>query len=419
MATGPPRFIEGNHAFYIRDGRVQLAWMLAAIGAARVRIDFEMYIFAGDEAGRLVRDALALAAKRGVRVRLLYDSIGCSNTNTSFFQPIIEAGGIVVEFNPAAPWRLRMSRLGKTQVWQPNARDHRKLLVCDIPLDWVTTEDVTVIPGEPEPMPPPVREERDLVPGQPNTARAALAITGGRNIADEYLRHPIGDGQWRDCGAVILGPVVAELGKMFDSMWFHAEGPDVADLPLKTPRAGELAILPIGSQPGFFNPLQWALTRMPLAVQEELRVSCAYFVPSLRLRRALATTARRTQRCFVMVPKASDVPMVDRASRHLWGGLLAAGVAIFRYSRSILHEKTIVYDRRVTVIGSSNLDPRSFRLNYELSVIIVGVTFAMPIVSGHEADLMGAERYTLAEWKARPFWERLIDWFWSLLRSQL
>ncbi len=401
VAPRLPRFVDQNHAFYLHDGRDHLRWMLSAIAAATQRIDLEMYIFEADVSGTQVRDALAAAARRGVAVRVLRDSVGSAAAGHDFFEPIEEAGGTVVEFNPVAPWRLRMSRIGKLQHWEPNARDHRKLLVCDAPRSWVAQADPSAALGP---------EDGD---------RTALAITGGRNIGDVYLQSQVGAGQWRDCGVVIFGPVVRDLGEMFDAMWFHAEGPDRHAPPLAAEPVGELSIMPIGSQPGFFNLLQWALARLATTTRDELRVSCAYFVPSVRWRRALRSVAKRTQRCALLVPKESDVPMVDAASRHFWGALLSAGVTIYLYTRGILHEKTLVFDRAVTVVGSSNLDPRSFRLNYELSVFIAGESFAAPVVARHDADLDEAEPYGLERWRARPLWQRLRDWFWSLLRSQL
>lgn len=406
VSPGPPRFSEGNQARYLHDGRDHLAWLLAAIGVAKYRIDFEMYIFEADESGTRVRDALVDAAKRGVLVRLMYDSIGSASAGPAFFEPIAAAGGHVVEFNPMAPWRLRMSRIGKLQHWEPNNRDHRKLLVCDVPIAWAE-RDICV--------------ENAFVPPEPDgrDERAAIAITGGRNMADSYLKNQLGAGQWRDCGVVMFGPVVKDLGLLFDRMWFHAEGPDLVVPPVHTAAVGDLAILPVGSQPGFFNMLQWALARLAMVTHEELRISCAYFIPPARWRKALGGVARRTGRCAILVPKESDVPMIDKASRHLWGALLRAGVTIYLYSLGVLHEKTFIYDRMVTVVGSSNLDPRSFRLNYELSVFVVGRSFAEPVVTRHDADLEQAEPYTLERWRARPFWQRMVDWFWSLLRGQL
>ena len=113
-----------------------------------------------------------------------------------------------------------------------------------------------------------------------------------------------------------------------------------------------------------------------------------------------------------MIPKESDVPAVDAATRHLLGSLLKAGVSVYRYGREVLHEKTLIYDEILTVVGSSNIDPRSFVLNYELSVLIVGASFAEPVVRRHEEDLAASEIYTLDEWRGRPFWTKLVDWFW-------
>lgn len=405
VSRRPPRFVDGNQAHYLHDGRLHLQWMIAAIDRAVRRVDLEIYIFKQDAAGTQVRDALARAASRGVHVRVLYDSIGSAG-DLSFFDPIVQAGGHVVEFNPVAPWRLRMSRVGRTQPWLPAYRDHRKLLVCDAPLCWARR------PYTPGDDPAPADECVD-------ENRCALAITGGRNIGDEYMTHPLGDGQWRDCGIVMFGPVACDLAEMFDAMWFHAEGPDTHVPRLEAPPAGNLAILALSSQPGFINLLQWSLVRLTQQVRDELRVSCAYFVPTVRWRRALAQVAQRTGRCALLVPMESDVPIVDAASRHLWGRLLKAGVAIYRYAAEVLHEKTYIYDRTVTVIGSSNLDPRSFKYNYELSVVVVGQTFAEPVIEWHEQDLSHSERYTLDAWRARPLWQKVTDWFWSLLRSRL
>lgn len=402
------RFIDGNHAFYLHDGRDQLAWMLAAIRRARRRVDLEAYIYEPDDVGRALLRALVEAAQRGVFVRVMFDALGAADAGPEFFEPLIAAGGHVEEFHPVKPWRLRMSRIGRMQTWEPNHRDHRKLLVCDATLGWAKASRSSRTPAEP---PSDVGSEDD----EPS----AVAITGGRNVGENYLGKALGKGQWRDCGVVMFGPVASRLGAMFDEMWDLAEGTDRAPPPLSSGAVGDLAVLPLGSQPGIVNLLQWALSRMAASVRTELRISCAYFVPSVRWRRALAAVCRRSASCKVVIPLHNDVPIVAAASRHLLGGLLRAGVEVFRYAAETLHEKTLIYDRAVTVVGSSNLDQRSFKLNYELSVIVIGEAFAAPVVERHDADLALSERYTLALWRDRPLWEKVSDWFWSLFRSQL
>lgn len=403
LSPGPPRFVEGNRAFYLRDGMRQLEWMLAAIGQAKKRVDFEMYIFQPDEVGKRLLDALSDAAKRGCRVRLLYDAVGSGKGGPAFFQQLIDAGGHAVEFNPLAPWRLRMQKIGVMQSWQPNQRDHRKLLVCDASEGFARASTS----GEPPSEIPPSDHE------------TCFALTGGRNVAEEYLGRPLGEGQWRDCGVVIFGPVGITLGDMFDAMWEHAAGEEVLVPRFTSNAVGDTPIMPVGSQPGILNLLQWTMRRLATAVRRDLRISCAYFIPTVRWRRTLAAVSRRGAACQIMIPEEGDVPAVTAACRHFLGRLIRAGIAIFLYGKAVLHEKTVIYDRAVTLIGSSNIDQRSFRLNYELSVVILGEAFADQVANFHEIDLQASERYTLEMWQARPLLQKIGDWFFSLFRSQL
>jgi cardiolipin synthase A/B len=406
----PPEFVDGNLGFYLHDGATQLSWMLAAIRQAKRRVDFEIYIFEPDAVGRAVLHELVEAAKRGVCVRLLYDAVGGANAGRAFFQPLTNAGGQVVEFNPVQPWRVRVGRLGLKQAWEPNQRDHRKLCVCDTSVAWAKAASTRSPDDDPPPLPT----------GELAFVESTIAITGGRNVADHYLGKPLGHGQWRDCGVILFGPVSVVLGDMFASMWEHADGLEADPAAFSSPIVGELSVLPLGSQPGFMNLLQWGISRMAILVEHELRISCAYFVPNTRMRRALAKVAKHVDgSCRIVVPLHSDVPIVSAASRHILGKLLRAGVQIYRYAAETLHEKTMIYDRIVTVVGSSNIDQRSFKLNYELSVVILGEAFAAPIVKWHDADLAVSQRYTLADWQSRPLWEKVRDWFWALFRSQL
>lgn len=418
VLPGDPRFVDGNRVVYLDDGQHQLAWMLEAIRRARRRIDLEMYIFRGDHVGTLIRDALVEAAGRGVAVRVIFDSVGAGSAGMAFFGPLVQAGGHVVEFNPIAPWRRRIGRLGRRKAWQPNNRDHRKLLLCDAPLAWAESASDGLVAGPPREV--AAREGGASVDDEGADPReTVLAITGGRNLAEEYMGRPVGGGQWRDSGVVVLGPVGLTLAAMFDAMWAHAAGPVVETPALDSGPVGSVPVLPLGSQPGLTNLLQWTMSRLAAATRRELRISCAYFIPSLRWRRGLRLVAQRTGACKVVIPLHNDLPMVAAASRYFLGALLRGGVEIYRYAREVLHDKTIVYDRVLTVIGSSNVDQRSFRLNYELSLVVLDAELAERVAASHERDIELSERYTLAAWRSRPWWERVVDWFWSLFRNQL
>jgi cardiolipin synthase len=411
-----PRFVDGNRVVYLQDGEHQLAWMLEAIRRARLRIDLEMYIFRGDDVGTLLRDALVAAAERGVAVRVLFDSVGGASTGMPFFEPLIRAGGHAFEFNPLAPWRRRIGRLGRVK--SGNNRDHRKLLLCDAPLSWARNASDGIVDGPP--LDVAVREgEASVTEDASDPRETVIAITGGRNVAVEYMGRAANSGQWRDSGLVLIGPVGVPLARMFDAMWAHAGGRPVEVPPLSSDAVGDIPVLPLGSQPGLMNLLQWTMSRLADSTRKELRISCAYFIPSLRWRRGLRAVARRTGSCKIVIPLHNDIPVVAAASRHFLGALLRGGVEIYRYARSVLHDKAIVYDRTLTVLGSSNVDQRSFRLNYELSVVVLDRAFAERVAESHDRDIEASERYTLAMWRARPWWERVFDWFWSLFRNQL
>ncbi len=411
-----PRFVDGNRVIYLEDGEHQLAWTLEVIRRARKRIDLEMYIFRGDDVGALVRDALVAAAERGVAVRVLFDAVGASSSGMPFFEALVRAGGHAVEFNPLAPWRRRIGRFGRVK--SGNNPDHRKLLVCDAPLSWAASASEGIIDGPPRDV--AIRDgEKSVSKNAADPRETVIAITGGRNIAVEYMGRAINSGQWRDGGLVAIGPVGVPLARMFEAMWDHAAGPAVEAPPLSSDPVGTIAVLPLGSQPGLTNLLQWTMSRLASATRRELRISCAYFIPSLRWRRGLRAVARRTDACKIVIPLHNDIPVVAAASRHFLGALLRGGVQIYRYARAVLHDKSIVYDRVLTVLGSSNVDQRSFRLNYELSVVVLDRDFAERVAAGHDRDIEASEKYTLAMWRARPLWERAFDWFWSLFRNQL
>lgn len=381
------RFMPGNNVRFLTDGREQFRLMLEAIDAARKRIDLEMYIFHPDEAGRTMLEALIRAVRRGVMVRLMYDSVGCTGTPDSFFEPFVKVGGNLIEFNPLSPFRLRVNKLGQYLRWTPNRRDHRKLLVCD-----------GVLPGGQE---------------------GAVAFIGGRNIGDEYCTLPVGQGQWRDSGVWLQGPVTVQLGHLFDRMWIHGGGKATVIPTLHCPPVGKQLVMVLDSMPGLANALHWAMRRVAQAARRSVRISCAYFIPNTFWRRALRSIAQRGVLCQVIVPLHSDVPAVEAACRHILGNLIRNGLQIFMYGGGMLHAKELVYDQALSVIGSSNVDQRSFRINYELSVLVLGEDFAQAVLSVHEQDLRQSTPYTLEQWRARHWWQQVVDWWWWQMRNQL
>lgn len=292
--------------------------MLEAIAGSVTSIELETYVFADDRTGRIFLQALTDAATRGVRVRVLIDAYGSLLLVTSFFAALTAAGGMVKFFNP-----LRFHRFG--------VRDHRKLLVCD---------------------------------------RQTVFI-GGANIADEYAGDGITHG-WFDLMVKMEDePLAARLAAEFEHMFASAYArrhplPQLRALrQLRRRQAGETRIFAVRPGRGAGN-FQLALQR-DLAVATTVDFIVPYFLPNRRLRKLLRQTVKRGGRVRIILPSQSDVPLARSAALPYYTRLLRAGVKIYEYQPQILHAKLMLVDG-FAYAGSSNLDVRSFLLNYELMI---------------------------------------------------
>lgn len=309
------------HAALYAEGDTFFAAMLAAIAAARVSVRLETYIFEAAGIGLRIRDGLTEAARRGVRVRVLVDAFGSSALTAAFWDPLRDAGGEVRVFNP-----LRLSRLG--------IRDHRKLTVCD----------------------------------------DTVAFVGGFNIAPTYEGDGVSLG-WRDVAVRVEGPLARVLGSTFDRLYTMAAFRRKLFMRLRRSQE-KRAVESCGCEvllggPGRGgSPLLKALRR-DLARARSVRIMVAYFLPTRRLRRALTRAARRGAEVELILPGKSDVALSKLATESLYRRLLRAGVRILEYQPQMLHGKVFVVDD-VVYVGSSNLDPRSLRLNYELTLRLEG-----------------------------------------------
>jgi cardiolipin synthase len=330
--------------------------MLAAIASARSNIELETYIFADDQIGRRFMRALVQALKHGVRVRVLADAYGSLTLSENNFRPLIQAGGKVKFFNP-----LRFHRFG--------VRDHRKLLVCD---------------------------------GQ-------TAFVGGGNIADEYDGDGVTHG-WFDLMVKISeAATAARLVEEFDTMFATADFkrrplPRFRVFrPLRRPSGGAkiFAIKPGRGRGDFQRALLSDLAR---AVNVDLIVP--YFLPNRRLRKKLRQIVRRGGRVRVIVPALCDVPFARAAGMVYYGRLLRAGVEIHEYQPQVLHAKLFIVDGKVFA-GSSNLDVRSLKLNYELMLRFTDDASLRNAREIFSWTLQHSQRLELAEFRrSQNVWQR-------------
>jgi cardiolipin synthase len=342
---------------WLRTGDETFAAMLAAIAAARESVRFETYTFAVSALGERFLAALRDAARRGVEVRVLVDAFGSLNLPDVFWQPLRAAGGVCRWFNPLTLRRLTF-------------RNHRKLLVCD----------------------------------------DATAFVGGFNLAPEYEGDGVTRG-WRDVGLCVGGELAATLAGSFDDLFdrHDLQHPPLTRLRPSTARrsvacaTGEVLLTGPGRG---VNEFKQGLLR-DLASARRVQIAAAYFLPIGRVRRALLRACRRGADVELVLPGRSDVALAQHASRAQYRRLLRAGAKVFEYGPQVLHSKLILVDD-AAYIGSSNLDPRSLHINYELMLRVTdvrAVAEARAIFADHRQHSRAIE---LRSWIAgRTWWTRL------------
>jgi cardiolipin synthase len=240
----------------------------------------------------------------------------------------------------------------------------------------------------------------------------AIAIVGGFNVAPVTLGDGVQSG-WRDVGMQLTGSLVPELAASFDVMFNLADFRHRRLSRLRKPKTrrdirtagGELLL----SGPGRGqNPIRRALW-LDLASANSVRIIAGYFLPTLRLRRAIARVARRGGRVQLILAGKSDVPLMQAAARSLYQRLLRAGVEIHEYEPQVLHTKLLLFDRAVYV-GSANLDVRSFRINYELMLRLTEPGVVRDAGDVFESHLRHSRRIERSEWrKARTLWAKLRE----------
>ena len=345
---------------WLRSGEEALAAMLAAIADAGVSIRLETYIFQGRGIGDTFRTALVDAARRGVRVQLMVDAIGSIYLPADYWKPLTEVGGAFKLFNPLSLRRL-------------SYRNHRKLLVCD----------------------------------------DRLAFIGGFNLADAYNGDGVAQG-WRDLGLGITGSLVPELARTFDEIF--------APLPARRRRlqmlnmaktrldaAGDRWRLLL-SGPGRGGRRLRTVLRQDILRSRNVKIICAYFLPTWRLRKALAHVCNHGGNVELLLAGKTDVLISQLASRRLYRTLLRSGVKIYEYQPQILHAKLFILDD-IVCVGSANLDTRSLIINHELLVRIEDAKLADEAREIFAHDLAYSRRIEREAWRSsRTLPVRALEW---------
>jgi cardiolipin synthase len=331
-AVGDNDPLGGNSLTLMGETDLFVQALVDDIDSAQHHCHLLFYIFLTDFTGKRVAEALMKAAARGVDCRVLVDAVGSKMFTRSSLRKRMEQAGVrVVEALKAHPLRMLFARI--------DLRNHRKIAVID----------------------------------------GVIGYTGSQNIADSEFAIKPRFAPWVDAMVRIVGPVVWDLQMLFVEDWFLDTDESLEHLlniqPL-TQGDGVVAQI-IGTGPNSYNEAMRQLLQAAFhTAREELILTTPYFVPDDATLAALCTAARRGVRTTLVVPARNDSPLVAAASRSNYQQLLESGVTIHEYQRGLLHAKTITIDRSVGLIGSANLDRRSFELNFEVNLVVYDSDFA-------------------------------------------
>ena len=341
------------------DGQQAFDAMLEAVHGAREEVLLESYIFKDDPTGRRFQGALILAARRGATVRVLADGIGSFGTRRAFWEELARGGVDARIFRPLG-YPLRLLR-----------RDHRKILVAD----------------------------------------RRVAFTGGMNIGDEYGSSLLPqEGLWRDTHARVEGSTAWELAIVFQEAWQDAGGASLGLEPLPEGRRSDPRVIVLDSRPGRGQrEVTSVFAAIAAAARQRLWITVAYFAPRRRALHILGAAARRGVDVRLLLPGQTDIALVRHAGHGFFSELMRRGVRIFEYQPAILHAKTLVADGYLSVVGSSNLDFRSFELNAECNFLILDEATGARMEKQFENDLSRAEEIRLGPWRKRGKIHRLGD----------
>jgi cardiolipin synthase len=361
-------FSPGNRVELFDHGGKFFPAMLQACQDAQCHIELEFYIIRDDCTGCSLAEALLSAVERGVEVHLLYDYIGCFDTPTSYFKRLERGGVKCLSFNPP-PFRRGIAWFDK--------RDHRKVAIFD----------------------------------------GKTAFAGGINIADEYAGFGESFKRWRDVGVRIDGPAAGELQKLFRASWEEEGGavpPGWKEEVPPSPAAGDAAVLIVNGGPHHNRSFIRSAFRMAIAgATDSIKIVNPYFVPGPRVVRSLLRAAGRGVRVQLILPAKNDIPLVRLVSRSYYAPLLRGGIEIFERQGTVLHAKVMLIDDDWAVIGSANLDQRSFHRNYEVNVIVDSPAFGRQVAEMFDGDLARSRRIGIEEHERRGWFVRLMERFCS------
>ncbi|WP_235017459.1 cardiolipin synthase [Nitrincola tapanii] len=351
--------LAGNHVQLLVDGEEAFGSIFAGIDAAKRYVLVQSYIIVSDMIGLKLQEALTRKVAEGVEVYLLYDEIGSYELSAQYLDHLRAAGVKVHHFH---------SNRGPGNRFQLNFRNHRKIVVVDGQYGWV----------------------------------------GGFNMGEEYLNGHPSLGHWRDTHMALEGPAALALQLVFAEDW-HWATEEVLDLPwypsAHSGHAAPVLILPSGPADRF-ETASLMIQQAIHSAHQRIWISSPYFVPDEGVQTMLKLAALNGVDVRVLIPERPDNVLTYWAAYAFLGTLLEAGVKVYRYQDGFLHGKTFLVDNSMAAVGTVNLDNRSFRLNFEVTALVLDEAFANAVEAMFEEDFTRSRAMHLDELNQLSFWHK-------------
>ncbi len=357
-----------NKSRLLVDGEVTFQSIFDGIETAKDYVLVEFFIIKDDTLGRELKSRLISKAREKVRVFFLYDEIGSHKLPSSYTREMKAAGIFTSAFHTTQ---------GKTNQFQLNFRNHRKIVIVD----------------------------------------GKTAYVGGHNVGDEYVSGHSTLGPWRDTHVELTGPVVQEVQFCFIQDWFWATSrmPDL-NWQLTKSDGGfeETLIIPSGPADPF-DTCALMFTHAINSARERIWIASPYFVPDSQIIGALKLAALRGVDVRILLPEKPDHRVVYLASFAFYQNTIPLGIQLYRFTAGFMHQKVFLVDSTCAAVGTANLDNRSFRLNFELTFLNYDRAFIDQIDDMLQNDFARSRTATLEDYTETPFYFRLAVRFASLL----
>jgi len=351
---------QNNAVDLLIDGEATFASIFDGIARAEHYVLVQFYILRADGLGNELKDRLIAKAKDGVRVFLVYDELGSLDLPKSYLEELRAAGAEASPFNTTQGLRNR---------FQLNFRNHRKIVVVDGRESWV----------------------------------------GGHNVGDEYMGRDPKIGHWRDTHVHIVGPATLAVQLSFLEDWYWATG-EIPDLDW-TAVPAENSNIPLFIGPSSPADARETASLMFLqaisSAEKRLWIASPYFVPDEAIMKAIELADLRGADVRILVPDKSDNALVNLSVMTYLEELAGTDIQMYRYTNGFLHQKVMLIDDHLSIIGTANLDNRSLRLNFEISVAIEDADFNRQVAEMLEADFANSRQMDPRYLASQPFWYRL------------